>query len=37
MDPGIAVLAKRFGLDNVVAGGDEAKVPVHADALGPGG
>ena len=37
MDPGIAVLAKRFGLDNVVAGGDETKVPVHADALGPGG
>ncbi len=34
MEPGIAVLAKRFGLNNPFAAGDEIKVLVHADARG---
>jgi glycosyltransferase involved in cell wall biosynthesis len=34
MDPGIAALAERFGLDNLPAGGEEREVLVLADASG---
>jgi glycosyltransferase involved in cell wall biosynthesis len=34
MDPGIAALARRFGLDNLPAGGEEREGLVLADAVG---